>query len=172
MHHGHGPTIVDALEYWHYGGFYRRRNTVAGWWSIYTNKYEALNPKFEYNWNKNIDWFGLFKQLIVLSKAYYGYVHVFTDRENDGHATGSAICCFLRGTPSWALEKNGIPNLAWANYFGEEYVQELDKSLLQQHPNLPIAIDLTSESGHSEIVFSSQCSDSISLCRSEHRSGL
>ena len=127
-------TIEEALKYWEgRPGLYRRKNKVVGSWYISEDFDNVGYLTFEYNWNKNVNWFHLFKDLIMESKSYFGYIHVFTDREIEPSGAGSAICCFLRGTPSWALRENGIPQLAWANYFGEEYVKELDLSLLQHH---------------------------------------
>ena len=127
-------TVEEALKYWGgEPGLYRRKNTIVGSWYISTDGYHIFSPTIEYNWNKKIDWFILFKKLIDISKSYFGYVHVFTDQEIEPAAIGSAIGCFLRGTPSGPLKKNGIPQLAWANYFGEEYVKELDLLLIKQH---------------------------------------
>jgi hypothetical protein len=69
--------------------------------------------------------------IVTLSKAYFGYVHVFTENEMEAAAMGSAISVFLNGTPSIYLKK-GIPNLGWGHYFGEEYVKELDLPLLKK----------------------------------------
>lgn len=125
--------IEAALEYWEGDpGLYRRKNTVSGWWYIGTDGDGIAYMSFEYNWNKNIDWFQLFQQLSFLSKAYFGYVHVFTENEIKPAGAGSAVDCFLRGTPSMYLKK-GIPQLGWGHYFGEEYVKELNIPLMKEH---------------------------------------
>lgn len=128
-------SITDtetALEYWVDPGIYRRRNTVSGNWSIGTDRDWIGCMDFRYNWNNKIDWFQLFQELVTRSKAYFGYVHVFTDNEIEGAGAGSAVDCFLRGTPSIYLKK-GIPQLGWGHYFGEDYVKELDLPLLKEH---------------------------------------
>lgn len=127
------PTIKDALEYWDINRvYYRRKNSTQGWWSIGESDVSLSRLKFEYNWNQDIDWFILFQQLVELSKAYFGYVHVFTDNEIEPAGMGSAISLFLHGTASFHLKK-GIPQLGWGNYFGEEYVKEIDVNLLKKH---------------------------------------
>lgn len=127
------PTLEQALEYWEGDpGLYRRKNSIVGNWYIATDGDGIFSPIFEYNWNTKINWFYIFQQLVTLSKAYFGYVHVFTENEIEGAAAGSSISCFLRGTPSMYLKK-GIPQLGWGHYFGEEYVKELDIPLLKKH---------------------------------------
>ena len=128
------PTYENALEKWYEDGFYfRRKHSTQSNGAFTIDGYNASVIGLESRWNKQINWFQLFKQLISITKAYFGYVHVITDRESEPSAAGSAICCFLYGTSSGPLKKNGIPNLGWGNYFGEEYVKELDLPLLQQH---------------------------------------
>ncbi|WP_141639865.1 hypothetical protein [Cupriavidus basilensis] len=34
---------------------------------------------------------------------------------------------FVTGVPAIALEQRGIPNLAWATFFGKEYAAEVDE---------------------------------------------
>ncbi|MGN6671302.1 MAG: hypothetical protein ACTHJ4_07180 [Candidatus Nucleicultricaceae bacterium] len=122
-----------ALEYWEGDpGLYRRKNTVSGSWYIKTDGYGKGIMIFEYNWNNKIDWFQLFQELVTRSKAYFGYVHVFTENEREGAGLGSAVDLFLNGVSSMHLKK-GIPQLGWGHYFGEEYVKELDLLLLKEH---------------------------------------
>ena len=128
------PTFEDAYKLWNEEWFFcRRKHSVQMNISIMLNRFDVSSIRFECNWHKEIKWLNLFEELMKESKSYFGYIHFFTDREIESGEIGSAVDCFLRGTPSWALKENGIPQLAWANYFGEEYVKELDVSLLQQH---------------------------------------
>jgi hypothetical protein len=126
-------SVDEALEYWEGDPFLcRRRNSVIGWWYISEDISKVGCLTFEYDWNSKIDWFKLFQELVTVTKAYFGYIHVFTDKEIEPAAVSSAISCFLNGTPGVHLKK-GIPNLGWGHYFGEEYVKEIDVPLLQQH---------------------------------------
>lgn len=126
-------TVNEALDYWDGEGLLcRRKNSIVGSWYISEDMHRINWINLEYDWNTKIDWFKLFQDLTIIVKPYFGYVHVFTDREIEPAAVGSAIGCFTRGTPAIHLRK-GIPNLGWAHYFGEEYVKEIDVALLQKH---------------------------------------
>jgi hypothetical protein len=129
-------TINEALEYWDWKNLpafmcRRKKNVVGSWWvseDISRNGY----IKLEYNWNNKIEWLHLFHELVRISGTYFGYIHVFTEKEIEPASPGSAIGSFTRGTPGVQLKK-GIPQLGWAHYFGEEYVKEIDVPLLQKN---------------------------------------
>lgn len=122
----------EALEYWGYDPFLcRRKSSVSGWWYVSEDISKIGYLKIKYDWNPKVDWFTLFKELVSITEAFFGYVHVFTEREIEPAGAGSAIDCFIRGTPAIHLKK-GIPNLGWGHYFGEEYVKEIDISLLKR----------------------------------------
>ena len=126
-------SAAEALEYWGYDPFLcRRKNTIVGSWYISEDMNKITWVNLEYNWSPKVDWFKFFKELISATSVYFGYVHVFTEREIEPAAVGSAIGSFTRGTPAIQLKK-GIPNLGWGNYFGQEYVKEIDVSLLKKH---------------------------------------
>jgi hypothetical protein len=126
-------TVNEALAYWEDEEFLcRRKNSIVGWWNIGPDRIEVNRIKLEYNWSPQIDWFKLFQELIAITEAYFGYVHIFTDKEIEPAAVGSAINAFLIGAAGFHLKK-GIPNLGWGHYFGEEYVKEINLPLLQQH---------------------------------------
>ncbi|MBY0272610.1 MAG: hypothetical protein K2X02_04250 [Alphaproteobacteria bacterium] len=126
-------SVREALEYWEGVPFLcRRKNFLVGSGRVSEDMNKVGWIKFEYNWNPKTDWFRLFQELAIITEAYFGYVHVFTEREIEPAAVGSAIGSFTRGTPAIQLKK-GIPNLGWAHYFGEEYVKEIDVPLLQNH---------------------------------------
>ncbi len=126
-------TTDEALVYWEDERFLaRRRHQISGTWHHSKDIIKVGCIDFEYNWNRKINWHTLFSELIIISNAYYGYAHVFTENEIVPAGAGSAISCFLRGTPGIHLKK-GVPNLGWANYFGEEYVKEIDVPLLQKN---------------------------------------
>jgi hypothetical protein len=126
-------TIDEALGYWEDEEFLcRRKNSIVGSWYITEDISRIGWMTFEYNWSPQVDWFKLFNELVSITEAYFGYVHVFTNNEIEPAGAGSAIGCFISGTPSVHLKK-GIPNLGWGHYFGEEYVKEIDVPLLQKH---------------------------------------
>jgi hypothetical protein len=126
------PDVEAALEYWENEEFlFRRRNSITGWGNIGPDRIHVNCIFLEYNWSTKIDWFDFFKELVEVTESYFGYVHVFTDREIEPAGAGSAIDCFLGGTPGVHLKK-GIPQLGWGHYFGEEYVKELNVPLIKK----------------------------------------
>lgn len=126
-------SVDEALEYWGKAPFLcRRKKSIVGSWYVSEDNNNIGWLTFEYNWNPKINWYQLFKELVVITDTYFGYIHVFSDNEVEPAGVGSAIGSFLWGTPSIHLKK-GIPQLGWANYFGEEYVKEIDVSLLQKN---------------------------------------
>ncbi len=126
-------NVEEALSFWEGEMFLgRRRDKIRGAWHHSKDISQAGCLSFEYNWNSHTNWFELFQQLAVITKAYFGYVHVFSGKEIEPSAVGSAIFGFLHGVAGFHLKK-GIPNLGWANYFGEEYVKEIDVPLLQKN---------------------------------------
>jgi hypothetical protein len=127
------PDVEAALEYWEgVPGLYRRRNSVAGEWYISIDGDGIPLLVFEYSWNEKVSWFQLFKQLIILSGSYFGYIHVITENEREPAGLGSAVHLFLNGVSGMHLKK-GIPQLGWGHYFGEEYVKELNLPLIKEH---------------------------------------
>jgi hypothetical protein len=126
------PNVEAALEYWGESQrLYRRKNSVAGLWVIDTGRDDIGGCMLRYNWDNKAKWFQLFKQLVTLSKAYFGYVHIITENEREPAGLGSAIDLFLNGVTGAYLKK-GIPQLGWGHYFGEEYVKELNVSLIKK----------------------------------------
>lgn len=126
------PTIDKALKYWennfgihHFIG--RRKHSVKGDWSIGKGKTKIAFIKFEYNWNNKIDWLDVFKKIQNCVKAYFGYLHFFTEPEKElGYKKGVNLYCdFRNGATGWKIEKKGIPDLGWATYFGEKYTRDL-----------------------------------------------
>ena len=128
------PTVESALEYWKQEQFIcRRKKTVRmmnGW--VGSDRCEIGRITFEYSWNQKVDWFQVLQKMALVSKSYFAYVHVCGENEIEGAGLGSAVYLFLNGVLGMHLKK-GIPQLGWGHYFGEEYVKELDISLLKKH---------------------------------------
>ncbi|MCW8199699.1 hypothetical protein D8B23_15065 [Verminephrobacter aporrectodeae subsp. tuberculatae] len=87
--------------------------------------------------NRKIDWAGLFHRLIELANPQFAILHLFTDIETRDDAFGTdhhaivATDDFLMGPPAAILEDRGIPNLAWATFFGRDYTKEIDAEKLR-----------------------------------------
>lgn len=111
---------------------FKRKSKILGIWDIAHDIDNKLGFIFKYQWNNQINWLSLFTKLINFTDTHFAYMHVFTEKELEPAGLGSAISCFTGGTPAWALRKNGIPQLAWANYWGKEYTQELTDSIKQE----------------------------------------
>jgi hypothetical protein len=132
------PTVDDALKYWtdmsmlQFIG--RRRSTVKGSFYAGYDKDKIGDIDLEYTWNKKIDWFDVFKKVQACVKAYFGYLHFFTQEEDDLRTDrdGSAYLSFYNGAIGWKVEEKGIPDLGWATYFGKKYQEDIPISQIQK----------------------------------------
>jgi hypothetical protein len=106
------------------------------------NKFGDLNP----GWltisavpDKKADWIGLFRRLCTVAPPQFSTLHLFTHTEtwpgaftpenDENYDTND----YQVGAPPIALKERGIPNLSWANFFGEEYAAEVDPQKLRDH---------------------------------------
>ncbi len=80
--------------------------------------------------NKKIVWLELFRQFCHLFEPKFAMLHFFTGPELLRCIAISPEGSFRRGPVSRTLLKEGIPNMAWANYFGKEYSEEFDEQKL------------------------------------------
>ncbi|WP_211468257.1 hypothetical protein [Collimonas silvisoli] len=91
---------------------------------------------FDADGDRKVDWAGLFHRLCVLAQPKFATLHLFTDIETRRGAFGTAVETdiaaddFVTGPHGMTLEKRGIPNLAWATFFGEDYAAEVDMQKL------------------------------------------
>ncbi|MFV8628698.1 hypothetical protein ACNRDB_04290 [Ralstonia pseudosolanacearum] len=89
--------------------------------------------------HRKIDWPKLFHQLCKISDPIFGTLHLITDVEASPGAFGldeAALIAadeFLRGPSGIALEREGLPNLAWATFLGGQYASEID--VVKLHAN-------------------------------------
>ncbi len=87
--------------------------------------------------HRKIDWLRLFRQLCEISDPIFGTLHLITEVEASVGAFGldeNALVAadqFLSGPPAIVLDRAGIPNLAWATFFGAQYASELDVTKLR-----------------------------------------
>ncbi|MHA7678614.1 hypothetical protein [Cupriavidus sp. PET2-C1] len=94
-----------------------------------------------------VDWLGLFRQLCELAEPKFAVMHLFTDIEVRRGAFGVgddariAQDDFVAGAPAVALEQRGIPNLAWATFFGKEYAAEVDAKKMRDYDFIIDEID-------------------------------
>lgn len=88
---------------------------------------------FQFQPNKKMDWLELFRQHCDLFVPKFAMLHLFTEPELQRTSFGSPETDFKIGPVSRVLLKEGIPNLAWATYFGGEYTEEVDEQKLTSH---------------------------------------
>jgi hypothetical protein len=86
--------------------------------------------------DRTTDWSELFISLVDAVKPIFATLHLFTDVETRRGAFGAGEVAavgaddFLAGPPGVVLEDRGIPNLAWATFFGGEYSADVDAQAL------------------------------------------
>lgn len=90
----------------------------------------AGSVKFQFQPNKKIAWLELLRQYCDLFEPKFAMLHLFTEPELKRCNAISPEGSFRRGPVSRTLAKSGIPNLAWATYFGSEYAEEVDEQKL------------------------------------------
>lgn len=123
-------NVDEALEYWN-DMIWKRKHAVKGEGTIsHKDVYGMGRLRFDYQWNKTIDWLDCFQRLIEASKAEFAYIHLFTEPEIFPAVFASPEHDFQLGVSENSL-KNGIPNLGWANYFAGTYADKVDVDLLE-----------------------------------------
>ncbi len=85
---------------------------------------------FQFQPNKKMAWLDLFRQYCDVFAPKFAMLHLFTEPELQRTSFGSPETDFKIGPVSRVLLKEGIPNLAWATYFGGEYAEEVDEQKL------------------------------------------
>ncbi len=127
-----------SMSEFHWDFFWKRKHSVKSkGWVVHTSR---QGPKQEMAWgqivltaqpHRKIDWFTLFHRAIVLTAPEFGMLHLFTDPELERTPFGSPESDFKAGPVQNALA-DGIPNLAWATFFGGEFVSEVDANCIRE----------------------------------------
>jgi len=86
--------------------------------------------KFQFQPNKKIAWLDLLREYCDVFEPKFAMLHLFTEPELDRCVAISPEGSFRRGPVSRTLSRSGIPNLAWATYFGSEYIDDIDEKKL------------------------------------------
>jgi hypothetical protein len=98
-----------------------------------TDKYGKLHPGqvlLRAHPDGTVDWLALFRAVCNLAQPKYGILHLLTELELPEAELNSPAFLFKRGPPGWAVE-NSVPNLGWANFFGDEFAHVVDVARLQ-----------------------------------------
>jgi hypothetical protein len=80
--------------------------------------------------DRTVDWLALLRVFCHLAQPKYGILHLLTEIELTKAEFNSPEFLFMRGPPGWAVESS-VPNLGWANFFGDEFAQMVDVARLQ-----------------------------------------
>ena len=80
--------------------------------------------------DRTVDWLALFRVFCNLAQPKYGILHLLTEIELTEAELNSPVFLFKRGPPGWAVESS-VPNLGWANYFGDEFAHVVDVARLR-----------------------------------------
>lgn len=79
--------------------------------------------------DKKLDWFSFFRDMANIVQPILGRMHISMDIEMKGANFDSPQTIFWAG-PSQPEIRDGVTNLAWANFFGDEFAQEVDEARL------------------------------------------
>lgn len=125
----------DAMSTWPGSPFLcRRKHSIISQLSVHhTGNFGSGAIIFDAIYIDKIDWKDFFEGLVLISKAHYGYLHVITDYERDNselHPEDSYS--FFLGAFSTTI-KAGIAEMAWANFFGRRWSEEVHSDYLSQH---------------------------------------
>ena len=80
--------------------------------------------------DRTVDWLALLRVFCDLSRPKYGILYLLTEIELTEATLKSPAYLFKSGAPGWAVESS-VPNLGWANYFGDEFAAAVDVAQLK-----------------------------------------
>lgn len=116
-------TWKEALSYCEASPFLwvRKHRNISQGSLFHTGAHGAGTVSLTAAFEESRDWLSFFRQLISVTKAHYGYVHLLTDDEwSETRLEPSEISDFRLGAIAKTLE-DGFVDLGWANYFGPRW---------------------------------------------------
>jgi len=125
-------SVEDALAYWpEYPFYWRRKHKIVSQGDVFhTGVYGSGAILLRAKYDRSFDWLGLFRQLVLETKAHYAYLHLITDVERDRTLLNADDAYdFFLGAFTKTVE-HGFKELAWANYFGSRWDAEIDYAKL------------------------------------------
>lgn len=116
--------------------FWLRKHKIVSHGSLfhtYRGKAGALivNASFD----ASFDWLTFFRDLVIVTSAHYGYLHLQTKTEWEETSLSledRQIFLFL-GVSSRDVDHGGVLDLGWANYFGERWKRQINPIKLAGH---------------------------------------
>jgi len=136
-------TSIDAaLVFCKQDMFWRRKHSIISRGMLFhTNPRRAGTVTLEAAFDPSFDWFLLFKGLLGVTRAHYGYLHLVTDEAWDrSHLAPQDLSDFHLGALAKTLE-GGFKELGWANYFGSRWKQEINAIKLANAASLMELVD-------------------------------
>jgi hypothetical protein len=122
-----------------FGFGWRRTKTVKHWGSIEFSRRNIASRLFmgcidlSAAFDRKVDWLSLFKATCESQGAICGLLHLLTDPEfQDAHPQLPGSSHYFSNVGGYILER-GIPNLAWATFFGGKYAADVDAEKLRAH---------------------------------------
>ena len=118
---------------------------------------KSYTIQLQYNFNENIDWLNLFRNIIGFTSPSYGMMHLFSPEDiqlkrSGGTTFGGPVIgesqfvrwatsiSTIRKPDSWEFEKRrnyiALPELSWANYLGSEFSGNYNASCLEEASHL------------------------------------
>lgn len=128
-------NLTDAMAFWPGNPFLcRRKQKIVSQISVYhSGIFGSGAVIFDATYYEAFDWLTLFKELISISKGHYGYLHLITDHERDNSdLSPELVNSFFLGTFAKSIN-DGITELAWANYFGPQWLEFVDLDALKNY---------------------------------------
>jgi hypothetical protein len=111
-----------AIRHWGYADF--------PWRNKYGNLFYG-GFGFSGTFDAKPDWLELFKTLCEMSEAAFGVLHLLTERETV--MIGKTQVSPYYSSVGGMVLRIGIPNLAWATFFGAPFAKEVDAKNLRSH---------------------------------------
>lgn len=126
--------VRDALAYCDKDFFWLRKHSIVSRGTIFhTTKSAAGSITLDASFDANYDWLSLFRDLVNVTNAYYGYLHLVTDEEwEKARLSQEDASIFRSGAFARKLEQ-GIMDLGWANYFGPRWISKIDPVMLSNN---------------------------------------
>lgn len=160
--YGIAPSYEAPSEF---GAEWKVKGTLSGEGAIFFGGRDPNEPAtltLWHNYSARVNWKGLFRRLVDLFAPAHANLHVFTDRELDiagndrfafrapivGEASFThwkSILGYWRGPDPWEIDARRqyrfLPNLAWGNYLGDEFLGRFDRTFLIDHSSDPVELD-------------------------------
>ena len=114
--------VHGALEYCGKDFFWLRKHSIASQGALFrTTEHAAGSITLDASFDATYDWLSLFRDIVNVGNAYYGYLHLVTDEEwEKTRLCQEDASTFRSGAFAKKLE-HGIMDLGWANYFGARW---------------------------------------------------